>query len=117
MTPEGGVVSLPVADLADGRARYFSVLVAGKTVPFFVLRSSDGAIRAAFDACDVCYPFRKGYRQEGDVMVCNNCGRRFPSVRINVEIGGCNPSPLQMQVQGDRVIIKTTDIASGAKYF
>lgn len=114
---EEGVVRLATADFADGRARFYTYRGPTKTITFFVLKSSDGVIRAAFDACDVCYAAKKGYRQEGDVMVCNNCGTRFPSVRINVEVGGCNPSPLQMQVQGDTILIKASDIEAGARFF
>lgn len=114
---EDGVVRLAASDFADGRARFYTYRGSTKTVTFFVLKSSDGVIRAAFDACDVCYAAKKGYRQEGDVMVCNNCGTRFPSVRINVEVGGCNPSPLQMQVQGDTILIKASDIEAGARFF
>ena len=28
-------------------------------------------------------------------MVCNNCGKAFPSDQINVITGGCNPIPLE----------------------
>ena len=114
---EDGVVRLPVADLADGRAAFYTYQSGDKTIPFFVLRSSDGVIRAAFDACDVCYLSRKGYRQEGDEMVCNNCGSRFPSTKINEVEGGCNPAPLDREVQGDTVVIRATDLESGARYF
>jgi hypothetical protein len=117
LVPVDGVISLPVTTFDDGIARFYTVQVDGKTIPFFVLKGSDGSIRAAFDACDVCYPAKKGYRQEGDVMVCNNCGNRFPSVRINVETGGCNPVPLVETVQGGSVIIKVADLQGGARYF
>ena len=72
-------VGIPVAEVSDGKAHFYSYDAGGTTVEYFVLKSSDGEIRAALDACDVCYPQKKGYHQEGDVMVCNNCGRRFPS--------------------------------------
>ena len=74
-------------------------------------------IRAAFNACDVCYLDKKGYRQEGDDMVCNNCGQRFPSELINEVRGGCNPSPLVRTIEGDEVVIRVDDILSGARYF
>ncbi|HEY7527662.1 MAG TPA: Fe-S-containing protein, partial [Candidatus Deferrimicrobiaceae bacterium] len=63
----------------------------GRQFHYFVLRSSDGTYRAAFDACDVCFRANRGYRQEGDLMVCNQCGQTFPSVKINEVKGGCNP--------------------------
>jgi hypothetical protein len=114
---EDGVAYLPVADLVGEQANFYTYQAKGKTIPFFVMRSSDGVIRAAFDACDVCFSAKKGYHQEGDEMVCNNCGSRFPSVQINEVQGGCNPSPLDRTVQGDNLIIRVTDLEAGAKYF
>ena len=117
VTPANGRVVFDAADFSDGKAAYYTADVGGKPVNFFVLKSSDGVIRAAFDACDVCYPARRGYRQEGDFMVCNNCGQQFSSDRINIEKGGCNPSPLDRHVENDTLIIAASDIAKGARYF
>jgi hypothetical protein len=117
VTPVGGIVTFDAADFSGGTAAYFTTEAAGKTINFFVLESSDGVVRAAFDACDVCYQAKKGYRQAGDLMVCNNCGQQFPSVRINVEKGGCNPSPLERHHEDGKVTIAVADIAKGAMYF
>ncbi|GAB4401458.1 MAG: hypothetical protein Kow00123_10710 [Anaerolineales bacterium] len=114
---ENGVVRFPLATFDDGQARYYTYIHNGKPVEFFILKSADGIVRAAFNACDVCYPFKKGYHQEGDEVVCNNCGRRFPSNQINVVQGGCNPSPLNRTVDGDMLTIQAADIAAGLKYF
>jgi len=113
---ENGAVTIPVADVADGEAHYFS-FDQGKEVKFFLLKSSDGVIRAAFDACDVCYLEKKGYSQDGEFMVCNNCGMRFHSSRINEVQGGCNPSPLTRTYDADNVTIQASDIAAGSGYF
>ena len=97
------VLSFQTADLADGKAKYYAYKVNDDmTIRFFMLKSSDGVIRAAFDACDVCWPAGKGYAQEGDVMICRNCGQRFASTRINEVRGGCNPSPLERRLEGDK---------------
>ncbi len=114
---EDGAVRLPVADLVGEQASFYTYEAAGKTIPFFVMRSSDGVIRAAFDACDVCFAAGKGYHQEGDELVCNNCGSRFPSAQINEVKGGCNPSPVDRIVEGGDLIIKAPDLEAGAKYF
>ena len=114
---QDGLIRIATSDLADGRAHFYTLQGAQKAIPFFLLKSSDGVIRAAFDACDVCFSAKKGFHQEGDEMVCNNCGSRFPSNQINVVRGGCNPSPLTREVQGDTVIIRVTDIGAGAQYF
>lgn len=110
-------ISVPVSTFDDGTAKYFRQTVNGTDVDFFILKSSDGVIRAAFDACDVCFQAKKGYSQVDDTMVCNNCGQRFASTRINEEKGGCNPSPLERNINGDTVFIKFDDIAQGIKYF
>lgn len=113
----GADVAIPVADLSDGQAKYYSYDAGGVEVKYFVLKSADGEYRAAFDACDVCYPNKKGYSQKGGVMVCNNCGQQFDSTQINELRGGCNPSPIERSVDGDTLVLKTSDLQAGAKYF
>ena len=112
-----GLVTYPVAMFADGQARHFDFKGGKHTIRYFIIKSSDGVIRAAFDACDVCWPSGKGYYQEGDKMVCRNCGRKFASVLVNEVKGGCNPAPLNREVQGDKLVIKIEDIAKGQQYF
>jgi uncharacterized membrane protein len=50
-------------------------------------------------------------------MVCNNCGQRFPSTKINVLKGGCNPAPLDRRVEGGYLVLRSQDIETGAFYF
>ena len=89
-----GDVTIPVAQVNDGKAHFYSYDAGGTTVKYFVLADKNGKVRAALDACEVCFAQKKGYHQEGDTMVCNNCGKVFPSDQINVITGGCNPIPL-----------------------
>jgi len=110
-------VSFPVSLFDDGKARHFEHVDGNMTIRYFVLKSSDGVIRAAFDACDVCWPAGKGYYQEGDHMVCRNCGRRFASVLVNEVKGGCNPAPLTRNVDNNKLIIQIKDIQQGRQYF
>ena len=75
---------------------------------------SDEKVRIAFDACDVCFAEKKGYRQNGDVMVCNNCGKQFHIDGIGTENvqGGCWPSYLPMTSTDGDVRIKISDVVS-----
>ncbi len=114
---QDGKIRLPLSTFDDYQARFYTYMYKGRPIEFFVVKSRDGVVRAAFNACDVCYPARKGYHQEGDVMVCNNCGRRFPTNRINIEQGGCNPAPLNRAVEGDTLIIRVQDLLAGLAYF
>lgn len=59
------------------------------------LRASDGTIRTALNTCQVCNGSGRGYYvQDGDVLVCQNCGNRFTVDQVEVEKGGCNPVPI-----------------------
>ncbi len=107
----------PVKTFQDGKARFYEYKAANVTIKYFILKSSDGVIRAAFDACDVCWPQGKGYVQKGDFMVCQNCGRRFASIRVNDITGGCNPAALKREVVGDNLVVKVNDILEGRRYF
>jgi uncharacterized membrane protein len=117
VTAQGGVVTIPAAQVSDGKAHFFSYRDGATTINFFVLKSSDGIIRAAFDACDVCYRDREGYRQDGDFMICNACEQRFASDKINEVKGGCNPAPLNRVVLDGQVVINVADLQTGAWYF
>jgi len=111
-------VTYPEKTFANGKAQHFTYKTGeGLTIRYFIIRSSDGVIRAAFDACDVCWPENKGYFQKGDFMVCKNCGKQFPSARINEVRGGCNPAPLERKVENGNVILQVTDILQGKAYF
>jgi uncharacterized membrane protein len=117
-TNQGFEVTYSLKTFQDGKARFYEYKNNdGITIRYFILKSSDGVVRAAFDACDVCWPEGKGYVQKGDYMVCRNCGRRFASVKVNVITGGCNPGALQREVSGDKLVIKIKNIREGRKYF
>jgi uncharacterized membrane protein len=111
-------VTYPVKTFQNGKARFYEYKAGdGITIKYFILKSSDGVVRAAFDACDVCWPQGKGYYQKDDFMVCRNCGRRFASVNVNVITGGCNPGALKREVVREKLVIKVKDILEGKKYF
>ena len=114
----GSEVTYSVETFQDGKARFYEYKSSdGIIIKYFIIKSSDGVIRAAFDACDVCWPEGKGYTQKGDYMVCRNCGKRFASVKVNEIKGGCNPAPLTRQVANDKLVIKVKDIVEGKGYF
>jgi uncharacterized membrane protein len=110
-------VRIPLSALESGKAIFLEADLEGRRIHYFAVKSSDGVHRAAYDACDVCFRANKGYRQEGDLMVCNNCGQTFPSVKVNELKGGCNPAPLVRTVDGDHLLIRKKDIAAGSGYF
>lgn len=122
-SPVAGVTAsadldVPAATFDDGAAHFYRFTSAtGREIRFFVMKSKDGTVRAALDACTVCYGDKRGYHQAGDTMVCNKCSKAFPSDAINDVTGGCNPVPLDRTVQGDRVIVAAAGLERGAAYF
>jgi uncharacterized membrane protein len=111
-------VTYPESTFKDGKARFYQYKTKdGITIKYFIVKSTDGVIRSAFDACDVCWPEGKGYEQKGDFMVCRNCGKKFATTRVMEVQGGCNPGPLARKVEGGNVVIKVEDILKGRRYF
>jgi uncharacterized membrane protein len=113
-----GVITIPVAKLADGKARFYKLEDGGKEIAFFAVKAQDGTIRTAFDACDSCYKSKKGYEQQDDKMNCKNCNQKFAINRLGPNAtGGCNPGYLPTQMNGGNAVIKAADLQAGAKYF
>lgn len=113
-----GEVRLALAELNDGKAKFFSHTSAnGAAVRYFVIKSSDGVYRAALDACEVCFHAKQGYHQEGDDMVCNNCGKHFASKLVNEINGGCHPIGLVRTIEGAQLVIKASELEKGSSYF
>lgn len=111
---ENGEVKLSDISVFDNnQARFYNVkMPSGKTIYFFVVKDKNGIYRAAANACKVCFKTYKGFRQEGNEIVCNNCGNRYPVEKIATEKGGCNPGPINpdLEVKNGQIIIKQTDL-------
>jgi hypothetical protein len=114
---DAGDVRFPIAEFADGVAHFYTFMANGLPVEFFVVHTPDNVIRSAYDACDICYRAKLGYRQDGAVMVCNNCGNRFATQQIGIARGGCNPAPLAARIDGDHLVIAAQDLVAGLSYF
>lgn len=112
-----GKVSIPLVELNDGQAHFYSYKGQSEKISFFLIKGIDGTLRAAFDACDVCYKEKKGYAQQGEEMICKNCNQTFPVAKIGMVSGGCNPSPLKMALSGTTLDIAVGDLEAGAHYF
>lgn len=114
---ELGEVRIPIAELGDRAAHYYTYMAGERPVEFFAIWTPDDVIRTALNACDVCYRAKLGYRQDGAFMVCNNCGNRFPTEKIALVTGGCNPVPLATRIDGQDLVIAVSALAAGLAYF
>jgi len=111
-------VTIPVSQLSTSAA-FYSYNADGTLVRYFGAVGSDGAVHVAADACDVCYSQHKGYRQVGDVMKCNNCGKEFAIVGVGTEnlSGGCWPSYLPVTISGGDAVIQLSDLKAKSFMF
>lgn len=113
-----GTVAIPLTKVSDGSAHFYRYTEGGKEIRFLVVKGSDGQFHTAFDSCDVCFREKKGYIQDGDTMLCKNCGKKFQINRIGPHsVGGCNPSYLPATNDGRNIIVKAADLQQGARYF
>lgn len=106
-------IRLETSIFNDNQAHFYNVnMLLGKTVYFFVVKDRNGIYRAAANACAVCFKTYKGFHQEGNEIVCNNCGNRYPVEKIATEKGGCNPGPINqnLEVENGEIIIKKADL-------
>jgi uncharacterized membrane protein len=117
VTEAEDAVRIPLKTLDSGKALFLSLESNGRPLYYFALKSRDGAYRAALDACDVCFQTNRGYRQEGDQMVCNNCGQKFACDKIGEVKGGCNPHSLAHKEEAGFMVIRKANIAAGKDYF
>ena len=113
-----GVIAIEASALAKMASRRYRYQEGGQTVRFFLVRDGQGAIRAAIDACEVCWREGKGYTLKDGAMLCVNCGRKFPMHRIGLVAGGCNPHPFDFKVENDTVTIAPQELLQqGTRYF
>lgn len=76
-------------------ASFYPINVDGTEMEVIAIRDDDGDIRTAFNTCEVCYSSGKGYYvEEGDYLVCQNCGNKFTAEDIGTEAYGCTPWPI-----------------------
>lgn len=76
-------------------AKFFPVIVDGVEMEVIAVMATDGTIRTAFNACQVCADSGKGYYiQVGDRLICQNCGNSFSIDDLEDVHGGCNPAPI-----------------------
>ncbi|TYQ15138.1 UNVERIFIED_CONTAM: putative membrane protein [Acetivibrio alkalicellulosi] len=107
---EGGDLLIPKNEITEN-VSFFPLKVENTNMEILAVRASDGSIRTAFNTCQVCNGSPKAYyKQEGDVVVCQNCGNRFAMDMIEQQRGGCNPIPIMKDNKKD---VETNIIIAG----
>ena len=85
---------IPIKDIST-TATFYPVEIDGTKLEVLAIKASDGTIRTAFNTCQICYSSGRGYyKQQGNMLICQNCGNRFNSDDVEITRGGCNPVPI-----------------------
>ena len=114
---EDGEVKISISSITSELTKYTHDYN-GKTITYFAVLGSDGEVRTAFDACDVCGGYL-GYTQRGSDVECIKCGRVFSIDALGESNtgGGCWPSNLDFTTEGDYIVISEADLESKAYMF
>ncbi len=85
-----------------GKAKFYPISVDGVKMEVVAVKASDGSVRTAFNTCQVCFDSGRGYYiQEGNELVCQNCGNRFQIDKVEKVKNGCNPVPITADLKTD----------------
>ncbi len=118
VTARDGAIRLPVSEVHDGKVHLFTYKKSGKRINFFIRTDGHDDLSAYFDACFTCYKHKKGYRQEGTDLVCNECNMRFRLADEHWDnTQGCSPIALKSRIDNNEVVIMAEDIEKGGKLF
>jgi hypothetical protein len=102
-------------------AKFYPYTANGVKMEVVAVKASDGTIRTAFNTCQVCYDSGRGfYTQQGDELVCNNCGNRFWIDKIEKIKYGCNPIPIlpeNKKDDGKYITISKDYLVKNSTYF
>jgi high-affinity iron transporter len=114
LTFSNGQVSIPLAQVSDGDLHRFEAKENGITIRFWLYQKPDGQVATVFDACQICGPV--GFYKGPNGVVCKNCGAPVNAQTVGSG-GGCNPVPLRAEQTADALIVRESDLATGAHLF
>jgi len=84
------------------KAKFYPYNADGTRMEILAVRAGDGSIRTAFNTCQVCNGSPRAYfKQQGEFLVCQNCGNSFSMDMVEQERGGCNPVPITKDEKTD----------------
>ncbi|MBU3144717.1 DUF2318 domain-containing protein [Clostridium sp. CF012] len=115
-----GDLKIPKSEVTK-TAKFYPYKSGDTYMEVLAVKASDGTIRTAFNTCEVCYTSGKGYyKQEGDELVCQNCGNRFSINQIEKLKNGCNPVPILETDKiddGSNLVISQSYMGKNINYF
>jgi uncharacterized membrane protein len=110
-------VSIPGGAIGRGEIRFFSYRDdGGRQIRFILGRDRAGNVQGAFDACQQCAQYRKGYTSSRGYLVCRFCGNRYP-LNSRAGVGSCAPIKLIVHDSGKTVSVDTRQLKEHGALF
>ena len=115
-TEDGDRILVPMEAVNDFHLHRFEWQTPnGVNVRWIVVRKPNSAsYGVGLDACEVCG--NAGYYERGGLVVCRRCDVVMNTNTIGFK-GGCNPIPLNYEVEGGNLVFAMTDLIAGEREF
>jgi uncharacterized membrane protein len=111
-------VAILASSIAPGQARFFIYHGhSGGDIRLIIARDDHGDVEAAFDACERCYMYRRGYDAAHGVMTCRWCGTHYKIASMGEGLSGCAPIKVPFRIMGKIIRIQTADLERQSKLF
>ena len=111
LVAQDNLIRIPLSELTDSSLHFYTADVKGTVIRFLVIHKQNGDYATALDACQICGT--AGYRQEGQNVICRNCGASIYIPSIG-QSGGCNPISVKSRVAGGEVIVDLSALGDAA---
>jgi FTR1 family protein len=111
LVAQNGEVHIPLSQLMDSSLHYYTAEVNQADIRFLVIHKTSGDYATALDACQICGAV--GYRQEGQNVICRNCGAAIYIPSIG-QSGGCNPIAVKSRVEKGEVVVDLSALMDAA---
>lgn len=97
-----------------GQASFIDYDADGVTVQLLAIADADGNVHVAYNTCQSCSPSPMAYFvQQGDALICQNCGNSFTAEDVGTSAAGCNPMMIENLTETDtELIVPTAELES-----
>ncbi|OQB25277.1 MAG: hypothetical protein BWY11_00608 [Firmicutes bacterium ADurb.Bin182] len=110
----GNGITITISDITE-EASFIPYQAGNTKMEVIAVKATDGTVRTALNTCQVCNNSGYGYYiQEGDELVCQNCGNRFNIDQVEKQRNGCNPVPIDEKTDDGTTITISDEFLSKA---
>ena len=113
-----GSIVIPVNELTKD-VKFYSLYDNGVNIEILAAKDKNGNPKATLNTCQNCMGSPKAYFiQDGDSVVCQNCGIGHKIETIGIVKMGCNPIPIDSLVIDDKnLTFEKSELLANADLF